>query len=313
MEKFFKLNTRVDNAEFTVREDHTLAVKMWFGQSSRTLVFHDFIRKAGKRFYLFNSKTEIFAQDNTVTVRTAAVNFEDGAPIPGLLVTYRFTFDRELAAFYLSASYGCDMRCSGYSVRLMDVSWEDLEVVNFTGYEYDAEGKPFCHTFGLPEEENPMAPDYEDLMVLRPHVAWERMKTRPVTFKKAVAVNGSNGYFAVFGGTPTYHVEAKFVQTFSEMAGMEGDLRYFSGKNSPGAWFILEEPENLFPVMDALDARKPALPEHIMMPFGGKAVDLSAGELQMKLLQTDSGVWVMPLYAGAEVPCQPWPLFLLDL
>ena len=101
LKKTVSLETPVRCAEFTVREDHTLAVKMQLGQSSRTLVFHDFIRKAGKRFYLFNSKTEILARDDTVTVRTAAVNLEDGAPIPGLLVTYRFTFDREVAAFYL--------------------------------------------------------------------------------------------------------------------------------------------------------------------------------------------------------------------
>ena len=192
MQKKFVLNAPVDNAEFTVREDHTLAVKLQFGANCRTLVFHDFIRKGGKRYYLFNNKSVIISQDNWVEVRTATTDGESGEPIRGLYVTYRFTFDRELAAFYLSASYGCDVRCSGYSVRLMDVSWEDLNVVNFTGYEYDADDKPFCHTFALPEEENPIAPDYEDLMVLRPHVAWERMKTRPVTFTKAFAVNGAN-------------------------------------------------------------------------------------------------------------------------
>ena len=313
MQKKFILNTPVESAEFTVRDDHTLAVKLIFGDNSRTLVFHDFIRKGGKRYYLFNNKTEILSRDNCVEVRTATMEGETGEPIRGLFVTYRFTFDRELTAFYLSADYGCDVRCSGYSVRLMDVSWEDLEVVNFTGYEYDAEGKPFSHTFSLPEEENPIAPDYEDLMVLRPHVAWERMKTRPVTFTKAVAVNGSDGYFAIFGGTPTYHIEAKFVQTFSEMASLEGDLRYFSGKNSPGAWFILEKPQDLFPVMDALEARKPELPEQVMVPFDAKTLELSAGQLRLKLLQTESGIWVTPFYAGAEIPCQPWPLFSLDL
>ena len=42
--------------------------------------------------------------------------------------------DRELAAFYLSVSYGSDVRVSGYTVRLMDVSWEDMQVENFTGW-----------------------------------------------------------------------------------------------------------------------------------------------------------------------------------
>ena len=69
MQKKFVLNTPVDNAEFTVREDHTLAVKLHFGDSSRTLVYHDFLRKAGKRYYLFNNKTEIISRDNCVEVR----------------------------------------------------------------------------------------------------------------------------------------------------------------------------------------------------------------------------------------------------
>ncbi len=313
IQKKFDLATPVKSAEFTVREDHTLAVKMRLGRGSRTLVFHDFIRKPGKRYYLFNEKTEINIRDNTVIVRAATTEAQDGAPIPGLLVTYRFTFDTELAAFYLSASYGSDVRCSGYTVRLMDVSWENLEVESFTGYEYDAEDKPFSHTFGLPEEKNPIAPDYETLMTIRPHVAWERMKTRPCTFKKAVAVNGTNGYFAVIGGTPTYHVEAEFVQTFSEMAGMNGDLRYFSGKNSPGAWFVLTKPRNFFATLDELEARKPELPEHVMTPFVEKTVTLEAGALKMNLVQTKSGVWVAPVYAKEETPCQNWPLFMADL
>ena len=313
VQKRFDLTTPVKSAEFTVREDHTLAVKMKLGRGSRTLVFHDFIRKPGARYYLFNEKTEINIRDNTVIVRAATTEAETGAPIPGLLVTYRFTFDTELAAFYLSASYGSDMRCSGYTVRLMDVSWEDLDVVNFTGYEYDAEDKPFSHTFELPAEKNPIAPDYETLMKIRPHVAWERMKTRPCTFKKAVAVNGSNGYFAVIGGTPTYHIEAEFIQTFSEMASLSGDLRYFSGKNAPGAWFVLQKPKNFFDTLDALEARKPELPEHVMTPFVENTVTLEAGALKMDLLQTKSGVWVAPVYAKEEVACQPWPLFMMDL
>ena len=313
MQTHYSLDAAVKRVDFAVREDHTLSVTMQLDQGHRTLVFHDFIRKDSKRYYLFNSKTLFLTSGNTITVRTAAIEAETGAPIPGLLVTYRFTFDKELAAFYLSASYGSDVRCSGYSVRLMDVSWEDLDVVSFTGYEYDAQGNPFCNTFSLPTQDNPLAPTYEDLMVLRPHVAWERMKTRPVTFTKAVAVNGSDGYFAIFGGTPTYHVEAEFVQTFSEMASLEGDIRYFSGQNSPGAWFILEKPEDLFPVMDALEARTPALPEHVMIPFESKVLPLCAGDLQLTLLQTDSGVWVTPIYAGEQTPCQSWPLFFLDL
>lgn len=313
MTKEFTLNSPLKHVLFTVREDHTLALKLQTVEGSRSLVFHDFIRKPGKRFYLFHEKTEIFSQNNTVILRTATTEAESGAPIPGLLVTYKFTFDPDYSAFYLSVSYGSDVRCSGYTVRLMDVSWEDMEVETFTGYEYDAEGKPFSHTFTLPAEKNPIAPDYETLMTIRPHVAWERMKTRPCTFKKAVAVNGTDSYFAIIGGTPTYHVEAEFVQTFSEMANMEGDLRYFSGKNSPGAWFLLEQPKDFFAVMDALECRKPALSDHVMVPFGEKTVALVSGNLKMNLLQTKTGIWVTPFYANGETNCQSWPLFSIDL
>ena len=313
LQKSFVLDTPVKQAKFAVREDHTLAVKLQLGCGSRTLAFHDFIRKPGQRFYLFNSKTEISGSGDTVTVRAATTEAETGAPIPGLLVTYRFTFDRELAAFYLSVSYGSDVRVSGYTVRLMDVSWEDMQVENFTGYEYDAENQPFSHTFSLPEEKNPLAPDYETLMKIRPHVAWERMKTRPCTFKKAVAVNGTDGYFAVIGGTPTYHVEAEFVQTFSEMAGMTGDLRYLSGKNSPGAWFLLEKPKDFFATADALETRTPEREEYVTVPFVEKTVELAANKLQMQLLQTRTGVWVTPFYAAGKTNCQSWPLFEIDL
>lgn len=313
MQETFKLESAVKQAEFTVREDHTLAVKMKLGKGSRTLVFHDFIRRPGKRFYLFNEKNEFMQRGNTVILRAATIEAETGAPIPGLLVTYRFTFDPVLAAFYVSVSYGSDVRCSGYTVRLMDVSWEDLKVQNFTGYEYDAEGKPFGHTFSLPAEKNPIAPDYETLMTIRPHVAWERMKTRPCTFKKAVAVNASNGYFAIVGGTPTYHIEAEFVQTFSEIGAYDGDLRYFSGKNSPGAWFILEKPADFFATVDELEARTPVLDEHILMYDPDKTIDLEAGALKMQLLATRSGVWTAPVFAKETADCQKWPLFFIDL
>ena len=313
LQKNFALDTPVKQAEFAVREDHTLAVKLQLGCGHRTLVFHDFLQKGKKRFFLFHEKTLILRQEDTVQVRTAALWPETGEPIKGLYVTYRFTFDREEAAFYLSVSYGSDVRTGGYTLRLMDVSWEDLTVKSFTGYEYDAEEKPFSHTFSLPEDKNPIAPDYETLMTIRPHVAWERMKTRPCTFKKAVAVNGSDGYFAVIGGTPTFHIEAEFVQTFSEMAGMTGDLRYFSGKNSPGAWFLLEKPQDFFATMDALEARKPALPEQVFVPFPEEIIPLEAGSLKLGLQKTRTGVWVTPYCAGEPVSCQSWPLFHIDL
>lgn len=313
-EKTFDLPGKVRNLTLSVGENNTLAAVFGLENGTRTLVFHDTIKKGGRRYYLFHGKTDICAAGNTVTVRTAAVDPENfNAPIPGLLVTYRFTFDAEAAAFYLSASYGSDIRISGCAVKLMDVTWEGFEAKTFTGYEYDAEDKPFSHTFAVPEEKNPLAPSYDELMRIRPHVAWERMKTRPCTFKKAVAVKGDGGYFAVCGGTPTYHVEAEYVATFTEMGSYDGDLRYFSGKNSPGAWFLLEEPANFFAAVDALEARKPALPEHIYVSFPEKTVSLEAGALKVMLLQDKGGVWVNPVYAGEDTGCQPYPLFAINL
>lgn len=303
----------VRSADFVVREDFTMALRLGLAGGERYLVFHDFIKKGRNRYCLFHGKAAFSVEGNSVIVRTAAVNSEDGAPIPGLLVTYRFAFDKTLAAFYLSASFGCDTRLSGYTVKLMDVSWENMEIESFTGYEYDAEDKPFSHTFSIPEP-NPDAPDYDTLLRITPHAAWERMKTRPHTFKKAVSVKGCDGYLAVYGGTPTFHVEAKYMAVFSQMEKYDADLRYFSGKNSPGAWFILEEQADMFAVMEGLDKRVPTLPEHVLMPFCKKAVVLESGELKQTLLQTNAGIWIDAVSAdGKKAACQPWPLFCIDL
>ena len=60
MQQKFKLSGPIHNAEFTVREDHTLAIDFKLKAGGiRTLVFHDFIRKSGNRFFLFHEKTEI--------------------------------------------------------------------------------------------------------------------------------------------------------------------------------------------------------------------------------------------------------------
>lgn len=57
MQTHYSLDAAVKRVDFTVREDHTLSVTMQLDQGHRTLVFHDFIRKDSKRYYLFNSKT----------------------------------------------------------------------------------------------------------------------------------------------------------------------------------------------------------------------------------------------------------------
>ena len=147
-QKSFALDSAVRSARFTVREDYTLAVTMGLECGERTLVFHDCIRRAGHRYFLFHPKTELAQKGNTVIVRTSAIDPEDlNAPIPGLLVTYRFTFDADTAAFYLSASYGSDVRVCDCNVKLMDVSWEDMDPRSFTGYEYDAQGNEIKHAY----------------------------------------------------------------------------------------------------------------------------------------------------------------------
>ncbi len=314
MQERFDLTAKIRQATFTIREDRTLEVKTFSRSGTRTLVFHDSIRMGGKRYHLFTDNTKFRAIGNTIILRTATAEAESGAPIPGLTVTYRFTFDEILAAFYLSVSYGSDIRRAGCEVCLMDVSWEGLNETSFTGYEYDAMGKPFEHTFKLPTEKNPLALDYEALKTTRLHVALERTKTRPHTFQKAIALHGKSGYFAIIGGTPTYQIEAGFIQTFFEMEKkMSTDLRFYSGKNSPGAWFLLDQPKDFFAVCDELESRTPELPEQVAVPFVEKTVSLSAGGLGCDLLQTKSGVWIDAICAGEKVSCQPQPLFYADL
>lgn len=124
--------TFINNLSFSVSDDHTLALKS--GRVS--LIFHDFIDGFGRRYYLFNSKSEISESENTVTVRTAAVSDDDGAPIAGLLATYRFAIDEASSGVYASVSLGSDICSSGYTLRLFDVSWEGFEAKEYTGYEY---------------------------------------------------------------------------------------------------------------------------------------------------------------------------------
>ncbi len=74
---------------------------------------------------------------------------ETGAPIPSLLVTYRFTFDPELAAFYVSVSYGCDVR---YAFGTLDQCWRPFTEVDYRISEnmmdyftaFAKTGKPEC-------------------------------------------------------------------------------------------------------------------------------------------------------------------------
>ena len=304
---------KIQKAEFAVREDYSLAVTLTLETGVRTLVFHDFVRKAGKKYMIFHEKTLFRTCGNTVELRTSAMHADTGAPVPGLLVNYRFDFNLDMSAFYVSAGYNSDSCLSGCGIKLMDITWEGWIPQSFTGYEWDAEGKPFAHTFTVPREKNPEIADYNALMRMDPHVAWEKMKTRPHTFTGAVAVEGKKGYIAVYGGTPTYHPESEYVEVFREMGNYSADVRFFSGENCPGAWFILEKPADFFATMAQLDDYLPVLPEQVLVAFEEEEIHLKSGTLQVKLLRTPGGVWVSPITPNGKTAGQPYPLFYLSL
>ncbi|MBQ6946931.1 MAG: hypothetical protein IJN42_02695, partial [Clostridia bacterium] len=314
MEKILALDTKVRSATFTVREDHTLALQFDLTDGARTLILRDSIRRNGKRYYLFHGKSTVEQVGDTVFLRTAAIEAETGAPIAGLTVTYRFDFDKKTAAFYLSVDFGSDLRISDCKPALLDVSWEGMQIEGFTGYEYDVSGQPYQQYFPVDAQSNPGGLDYESLKTTRLHVALEKTKARPRTFRKGIALHAKEGYLAILGGTPTYHIEAGYLQTFFDMEEkMTGDLRFFSGENAPGAWFLLEQPADFFAEADALEQRLPVLPQRTFVPFPENRYTVTAGELAFTLLQTKSGVWIEPIFAEESKEAQPCPLFFVDL
>lgn len=291
IENFVYASKTCGKISFSIREDHTLAVAISARGKDFQLIFHDCVTREKKRFFLFHDKTEMRAEGNTVILRAAAVSEADGAPIRGLLVNYRFTFDEKAAAFYLSADYGCDAPLYGYTAKLMDVSWEGLEVSHYTGYEYDAEGKPFIKTFSV-GEKNPEALSYDELRSTRGPEKLERTKTRPRAFRHALELEGERGGFAIFGSHPLYNVEAEYVSVFPNMAEFNVDLSYFSDANSLGAWFVLEKRTDMWGLFSELENRRPRLPVR-GIPFVKREVAVRSGNLKMKLAQTESGVFTV--------------------
>lgn len=298
-------NTKFKKIDISIREDHTLAVTVK-GKKESTLVFHDLGRSGGKIYYMFHPKTTIRWEGNRAIVRTPVISGESGAPIKGLIVTYTFTFDEELEAFYLSADYGCEQRFTDIELRLMDVSWENMTAERFTGYDLDAEGKPFVKCFDMPPK-NPDGLDYMEKVVIHNPTVYERTKTQPHGFKKAVAISGEGRSFCVYGGTPIFEVEAEFVSVFPDFAEfLGGDYRFFSGANAPGAWFIFEKADDMFELFEKLDSKTPLLSVN-GLPFETERITLLSGELKITLLKTEGGVFT------CADGCQPMPLFNIDL
>ena len=283
------------------------------GGREKRVVFHDSIRKGGKRYFLFHTKTEIAMHGQDAVVRTPAIAEEDGAPIRGLIVTYRFHFVPEQAAFYVSASCGSDAVLGNCAASLLDVTWENMVFDSYAGYERDAEGKPFSRAYPMPEE-NPDTPDYDMLQLVKIHVLLEKWKTRPHAFREALSLSGPEDYLAVIGGTPTFQVEARYFSVFPSLASYDGDLRFYSGKNSPGAWFLLEEPEDFFAAISALEQSRPSLPLQVLLTACEREILLQAGDLSAKLLQTAGGLWTAPVEGADDgEDAQPAPLFYLKL
>ena len=304
MEKIVKLNGPIAEAIFNVREDNTLKVTVK-GEKQNELVFHDFIKSGASIYSLFHKKTNITVYENRVELRTPAVKVTDGAPIKGLIVNYTFTFDTEYAAFYLSADYGCDSRLSDLDVRLMDVSWENMTAEGFTGYEVDACGAPFVKSFGIPDK-NPDALDYTERVLTRNPTVFERTKNLPRGFGKAVSVYGEERGFTVYGSTPVFEIEADFIAVFPDIRDFSGDLRFFSGANRPGVWFVFEDQDDMFALFDKLDEKAP---QFSLRPavYDGDEYTVVSGDFSVDLLKTKGGVWT------TCEGCQPMPLFTLDL
>ncbi|MBE5772168.1 MAG: hypothetical protein E7336_12465 [Clostridiales bacterium] len=292
--------------------NHSLRLSFTNGQ--KHIDFHDTIKNGKNRYHLFHEKTSIAKEGNDLVVRTAAVNEEDfNAPLPGLIVTYRFHFDDVLSAFHVSVSFGSDMLINGCTVKLMDITTEGMKITSYTGYEFDAQGNPYCKTFSMPEE-NPDTPSYEELQHMTPHSIWEKMKTRPQTFRDALAIKGENDYLAVIGGNPTFNAEAKFISVFPKFTTYDGDLRFYCGKNSPGAWFLLEEPKDFFAQMHDLQEKTPSLPLFVHNSVYEKEIHLAAGALQADILHSPGGLWIKPIeYTASKEEQQPTPLFYLKL
>ena len=296
---------KITDTTVTVRDDHTLALTITLPEGRRCLVFHDFLRASSKTFHLFHDKTDIRLTGNGAVIRTPAVSADDGSPINGLIVVYRLTFDDERAAFYLSAEYTADRRICDLTVRLMDVTWEGLTPVTFTGYEHDAAGKPIAEQFTI-LPKNPDALDYEAKIKCRNATVWEKMKTLPHGFRTALSVEDEAGGFTVFGGKPIFEVEAEFISVFPEISEVSSDLRMYSGANAPGAWFLFEKQTDMFALFDELQRKIPKLPVKTL-PDVKRELVLQSGRLSTGLLFAGSGVW-----AGAE-GAQPVPLFHITL
>lgn len=269
------------------------------------LVFHDYIKKDGERYFLFHKKTIFKHEKGSLFIRTSAVKKENYTPIPGLVVTYRFDFDKFREAFYLSADYGCDMPLCDCEIKLMEISWIGMEEKTYTGYEYNAEGKNFIITERFPEKRE-AALDYEELLKTRGGEILEKVKVRPRGFKKALSVFGEKGGVTIFGNAPVLNIESRFIQCYPDIWDLKSDIRYYSGANSPGSWFVFEKQDDMFKLFSELEGRTPVF-ELKELPCKGEYYKVESGCIQTTIVRTCGGVWV------SKEGAQPQPLCYLLL
>jgi len=304
----FKLNPKGKIKEIfcEVTECNTLRLGVTLdGKKPFTLIFHDYIKKDGERYFLFHDKTVFKEEEDNFFIRTAAVKPDNSTPIPGLVVTYRFDFDKQREAFYLSADYGCDSPLFDYEIKLMEISWEGINERTYTGYEYDANGSPFVITNKFPKRSDDFL-DYEELLKTRGSEILEKVKVNPRGFKKALSINGTNCSFTVFGNAPVLNIEGGFVQVFPDFWEVSTDIRYYSGCNAPGSWFLFENTDDMFSLFSELEERTPKF-KIKKLPFDYEVINIKAGKIQTKVLTTTSGVWI------TDGDVQPMPFFYLSL
>jgi len=304
----FKFDTsgKIKSVSLSVCDDNTLKAEITLmGKKPFSLIFHDYIKMNGERYFLFHKKTTFKKENDNLLIRTSAVKPDNFTPIAGLVVTYRFDFDKSRDAFYLSADYGCDTPLCDCEIKLMDISWEGINEKIYTGYEYDAEGHRFSVTEKFPEKSDEFL-DYEALLKTRGGEILEKVKTRPRGFKKGLSIEGENGIITVFGNAPVLNIEGGFFQAFPDIWEFGTDLRYFSGANAPGSWFVFEKADDMFSLFDELEERTPVFDTKDIL-FDAQPTELSAGAIKTKLYISESGI-----LTGYDC-VQQMPLFYLIL
>lgn len=289
-------------AELEVVPNGGLALTLERDGVKRKVIIRDFLSGNGRNYRFFHGYTR-FAEEREgcFSIRTPAIDPESGAPVPGLLLIYRLYFDADFPAVYVGIELSCDAPLRGYHARIGDFIPEG-DIVSYSGYEYGANGEGVTMNFSMPEKD-PEALSYDDLLKVTRHTAWEKQKTRPVSFRRALGLNYPDGGLCVFGGTPTFDPEAGYVSVFPDISEWKCDLRTFGKGGEPGFWLMLTDGEDVHSSVRGLEKRTPLgrcgdaeRPEEEKLEF-------RSGELCAGLVKTPRGISV----SGAGGDCRTLP------